>query len=82
MFVFIHVQSWRFDLAWSGVISIMIPMSTYATLLIGGETKARAIASADATGRLAVLNVIALSVRMAISFLRRYLRRFTYDQFV
>ena len=40
-----------------------------------------AIASADATDRLAVLNVMALSVRTAISFLRRDLRRLTYDQF-
>jgi hypothetical protein len=56
-------------------------MSTYATLLIGGETKAMTIASADAMGRLAFLNVMALSVRTAISFLRRYLRRLTYDQF-
>jgi hypothetical protein len=56
-------------------------MSTYATLLIGGEIKAMTIASADAMGRLAFLNVMALSVRTAISFLRRYLRRLTYDQF-
>lgn len=55
--------------------------STYATLLSVGETKARAIASADATGRLAFLYAMTLSVRAVMSFLRSYGRRFTYDQF-
>jgi hypothetical protein len=56
-------------------------MGTYAALLAGGETKARPIASADAMGKLAVLNVMTLSVRVEMFFLRRNLHLFTYDQF-
>lgn len=45
--------------------------STYATLLSGGETKAKAIASADETGRLAFLYAMTLSVLAVMPFFRR-----------
>jgi hypothetical protein len=51
--------------------------STYATLLSGGA-KARDIASPDATGRLAFLYAMTLSVCAVMPFLRRYVCRFTY----
>jgi len=44
-----------------------------------GEKKERTIASADAMGRLA-LYAMTLRVRAVLPFLRRYGRRFTYDQ--
>ena len=53
--------------------------STYATLLSGG-TKVRAIASPDATGGLAFLYAMTVSVRAVMPFLRRYVCRFTYAQ--